>query len=225
MDIKEIYKMASEIGVLVFSTIHEGEVHSRVAHLNGCDEDGIYFRTMANKPFGRQLLKTGKVTICGISDGRCLGHEEDGTPIFPKSHTIRLIGEVRRVSPGEIIEKAKTNSDFLSAANDIEKYPAMADGNFVLYKAKGEVFDADFECQTRDHKLFRERFSFGGASYNPAGVRINENCVGCGRCKKVCSFKAISEGTPFVVDENRCDDCGSCIRVCPVGAIEESLVF
>ena len=28
----------------------------------------------------------------------------------------------------------------------------MAEGNFVMYRAKGEIFDVDFECKTRDHK-------------------------------------------------------------------------
>lgn len=225
MNIQEIYKLIEKIGVLVFSTISGDEVHSRIAHFNGCDDDGIYFRTMINKPFGRQLIETGKVTVCGISDSRVLGHEEDGTPDFPPSYTIRLIGDVKRVAPEIIKEKAKTNKAFLSAANDIDKYPAMAEGNFVLYRAKGEILDVDFECINRDHKLLRTRFSFGGATFNPSGVRITDACIGCGKCKKVCTFKAIEEGTPYKVREERCDDCGSCILTCPVKAIKESLTI
>ena len=161
MTIKEIYEYAEKIGVLVFSTIHEGEVHSRVAHLNGYDEEGIYFRTMYNKPYGRQLMKTKKVTICGCTDTRIIGHKEDGTPIFPPSYSFRLIGEIKKV-PAEVIkEKAKTNEMLVTAAKDIDKYPAMAEGNFVIYKAKGEIFDVDFEGEHRDHKLLRTRFSFG----------------------------------------------------------------
>ncbi len=50
---------------MVFSTMHGDEVHSRVAHFNGYDEEGLYFRTMANKTFCKQLIETGKVTVCG----------------------------------------------------------------------------------------------------------------------------------------------------------------
>lgn len=225
MEIKEIYGYADEIGVLTFSTIHNNEVHSRVAHFNGFDDEGIYFRTMVNKPFCRQLLATGKVTVCGITDTTIIEHQEDGTPIFPPSYSIRIIGEVKKVSPEAIIEKAKTNKDFLTAAQDIVKYPAMAEGNFVIHKAKVEIFDVDFEKVNRDHKLLRTRTSFGGATFNPAGVRITGKCIKCGKCKKVCSFDAISEGDPFKIDGSRCDDCGSCLLVCPVNAIEESLVF
>ncbi len=219
------YDFADKIGVLVFSTIHDNEVHSRVAHFNGYDDEGIYFRTMFNKPFGRQLLSTGKVTVCGITDSTIIKHKEDGTPVFPPSYSFRLIGEVKKVAPEIIIEKAKTNKALLTAAQDIVKYPAMAEGNFVIHKAKVEIFDVDFEKEKRDFKLFRTRSSFGGMTFNPAGVRINDTCIACGKCKEVCSFDAIIEGKPYKVNENRCDDCGSCLLICPVKAIDESLVF
>lgn len=225
MKIKEVYEYAEKIGILVFSTIHGDEVHSRVAHFNGYDEDGIYFRTMSNKPFGRQLIETNKVTVCGSTDGRILGHEEDGTPIFPPSYSFRLIGEVRRVPEEVIREKVKTNKDFMMAANDMDKYPAMKEGNFVIYKAKGEIFDVDFHGRYRDHKLLRTRFSYGGATYNQAGPRITDSCIECGKCKEECTFKAIKEGSPYEIIPERCDDCGSCMLNCPVNAIEKSLTF
>lgn len=225
MDIKEIYEYAEKIGVLVFSTISEGEVHSRVAHFNGYDDEGIYFRTMFNKPYARQLVETGKVTVCGITDTSIVSHDENALPIFPPSYSFRLIADVRRVDPEVIKEKAKKNSDLMTAANDIEKYPAMADGNFVIYKAKGEIFDVDFDCINRNHKLERKRFEFGGKEYNEAGVRINDKCIECGLCKKICSFNAIEKGSPYKVLSNRCDDCGSCLLKCPVNAIDKSLRF
>lgn len=225
MEIAKIYEYAEKIGVLVFSTINGDEVHSRVAHFNGYDDEGIYFRTMYNKPFARQLIETGKVTVCGCTDTRILGHSEEGVPIFPPSYSFRLIGEVKRVSAKVIKQKAKTNLGLRTAAQDIDNYPAMADGNFVIYKGKVEIFDVDFEGVNRDYKLLRKRFSFGAVSFNPAGVRITDKCIECGKCKKVCSFKAIEEGSPYKVISERCDDCGSCLLACPVSAIEESLTF
>lgn len=32
---------------------------------------------------------------------------------------------------------------------------------FVLYRAKGEIYDYDFSKKHRDYKLERERFSYG----------------------------------------------------------------
>ncbi len=225
MEIREIYEYAEKIGVLVFSTIYGDEVHSRVAHFNGYDDEGIYFRTMKNKPFARQLTETGRVTVCGCTDSSVSGHEDDGTPVFPPGYSFRIIGHVKPVSENIVREKALTNADMVTAANDMDKYAAMKEGNFVIYKAKGEIFDYDFDEINRDHKVLRTRFSFGGVEFNQAGPGITDACIGCGRCMKGCSFKAIKEGSPYEVIPEKCDDCGSCILSCPVNAIEESLVL
>ncbi len=226
MTIQEIYNYADAIGLLTFSTIHNNEVHSRIAHFNGYDDEGIYFRTMANKGFGRQLKERLQVTVCGHFGGNIENHSDIGAaPLFMTGYTFRLIGEIRFVPAEEIKEKAKNNKYLEVAARDIDSYPAMANGNYIIHKAKGEIYDFDFEKSKRNHKLERLRFSFGGASFNLAGVRINENCISCGICKKTCSFNAIIEGTPYSVNPERCDDCGSCLLACPKQAIEESLIF
>lgn len=224
MTIKEIYDYAEKIGVLTFSTISEGEVHSRIAHFNGYDEDGIYLRTMDTKPYYRQLMKTSKLTVCGSSEGG-VDHDSDGMALFKPGYTFRLIGEVRCVPLEELKEKAVNNEMLEMAVKDALRYPAMAGGNFVIHKAKVEIYDYDFECETRDHKLLRTRVGFGGATYNPVGPRITDKCISCGKCSKVCTFKAIKEGKPYEVISERCDDCGSCRIACPVDAIEESLRF
>jgi len=225
MKISEVYRLFNEIGVLTFSTMYNNEVVSRAAHFNGFDEDGIYFRTMWNKPFARQIEATGKVTVLGISDTRVLSHKDDHTPEFPPGYSIRLIGEVKALSEDEVREKAKINQDMKLAEVDMDKYTAMRKGNFVIHKAKIEVFDFDFECKNRDHKILRTRTSFGGMKYNEAGPHIKDSCVACGLCKDVCTFKAIEEGRPFKVVSSKCDDCGSCIEICPVHAIEPSKMF
>lgn len=227
MEMKKLYELIEQVGTFTFSTIGEGgEVQSRIAHFNGYDEEGLYFRTMTSKPYFRQLMNTGKVTVCGITDSKILGHEEDGTPIFPPSFVLRLVGDVKHVSEDVIREKAKNNKYLITAVQDMEKYPAMKDGNFVMYKAKGEVLDVDFEMKSRDHKLLRTRFSFGGATYNKVGPTITDKCIGCGKCERSCTFKAIrKENGKCKINPSRCDDCGTCISVCPINAIEKSEEF
>jgi ferredoxin len=222
MKIKEIYKKLEEVGVLTFSTIYKDEVHSRIAHLNGYDDRGIYFRSMWNKPFARQVKATSKVTICGASDTRVLGHNEDGVPNFPPGYTIRLIGEVKPLEERTVRALAKTNDYLKLAVYDMDKYTAMREGNFIIFKAKGEIYDYDFDCKFRDHKLERKRFSFGGIECNNVGPTITDQCIECGICYKNCTFKAIEPGTPYKIISSRCDDCGTCIMNCPVDAIEIS---
>lgn len=222
MTIKEIYEKCEAVGVLVASTINGDEVQSRIMHFNGYDDEGIYFRTMSNKPYGRQLKESGKITVCGIDDNRILGHNEEGVPDFPRGFFIRLVGEVKYLDEAAVREKAKTNKAMELAVYDIEHYPMMAEGNFVIYKAKGEVYDHDFAMKTRDHKLLRTRFSFGGMPVNKVGPTITDKCIECGLCFNNCTFKAIEKGSPYKVIPERCDDCGTCISGCPVDAIELS---
>lgn len=226
MELKKLYEKIEEIGCFTFSTFGEkGEIQSRIAHFNGFDEEGLYFRTMTSKPYYRQLMKHKKVTVCGITDSRVLGHEEDGTPIFPPTYSLRIVGDVEQVPYHLICEKAKTNQDLLTAVQDGEKYPAMRDGNFRISRGKVDIFDTDFELTRGEHKVIRTRFGFNGYDYNDAGPRITNRCISCGKCKKVCSFLAIEAGKPYKINPIYCDDCGSCISVCPVGAIEDSLEF
>lgn len=51
--------------------------------------------------------------------------------------------------------------------------------------------------------------------------KIEENCIGCGACKKVCPVNAISGEKKELhsIDEKTCIDCSSCGRVCPAGAV------
>ncbi len=48
--------------------------------------------------------------------------------------------------------------------------------------------------------------------------RVNDKCIGCGKCMKVCSFDAIRPD--FTTRHRECAFCPDCARACPVNAIE-----
>lgn len=223
MNNTDIYSYLSKIGCLTFSTSNGQEIHSRIAHFFACDEQGFYFRTMKIKPFYRQLKAHGQLTVCGqYPSAQLVSQDQNGVPFFMPGYTLRIIGQAHELTPEDILQKYAVNPDFRILIHDQEVYPATQ--GFCLSKGKGELYDYDYEMKKRDHKLLRTRFGFGGQSFNASGSRISEACIGCGRCEKVCTFKAIiPNGKQFQIIPERCDECGSCINTCPQKAILEPL--
>ncbi|MES9997345.1 4Fe-4S binding protein [Desulfovibrio aminophilus] len=220
MTLKEIHERIREIGCLTFTTLDGGTPHSRIAHVCGCDERGLYFLNMSVKPFYRQLKANGKVALCGIfPSGRPTGKNPVGQPAFEPGYTLRITGEAEEVPLAEIEAGAAAgDATFRYVLEDHARYPDIR--LFRLHRGKGEIYDYDFEMERRDHKLLRTRFSFGGETHEEPGCRITDACVACGACAEICTFKAVVPGEPYRIDGARCDECGSCILACPEGAIE-----
>lgn len=54
--------------------------------------------------------------------------------------------------------------------------------------------------------------------------RINKsNCVGCGKCQKVCIVGCIAEtdDRKRIITETACVDCGACQLACPIKCISQ----
>ncbi len=47
-----------------------------------------------------------------------------------------------------------------------------------------------------------------------------KKCIRCGKCEKVCVFKAIERKDSFEINPFLCEGCGACKLVCPVNAIK-----
>lgn len=219
MIIKEIYEAFDKIGCLSFTTINEkGEPVSRIAHLRGFDDDGIYFMTMFTKDFYKHIVNNSHISICGLCANTQVSHDDDGMPVFEGGYAMRMTGKAFEVDIEEII--AKNNPIFDVCIKDKKKYPAMV--VLCIKNGYGDIFDYDFELKSRENKIERVYFSYNSAKINYKGLKIDQNvCVSCGICEKKCSFKAIkNENGNFSIDEHRCDECGDCYINCPVKAIE-----
>ena len=217
MTLQEIYECFDRVGCVVFSTRDGDGIESRIAHFFAWDDEGLYLRTMCTKPFYRQLKQYGRLSVCGMYPVTQVTHDADNLPSFQPGYTIRVAGEVRELSMTEVERKAEHDRNFTVAVHDIKKYPATR--IFVLHKAQGELYDYDFACERRDHKLERRRFAYGGATFTQPGLTVGDACVGCGSCLSVCTFNAIEEGTPYRINGTRCDECGNCRNICPVDAV------
>ena len=83
--------------------------------------------------------------------------------------------------------------------------------NSVLCDADVDAADLHLLMQPE----VQQRSDFMGGSkalINP------ELCTGCGTCRTICRFGAITE--QFEVDPIRCEGCGVCVDFCPVTAID-----
>ncbi len=219
MKIKEIYKYFDKIGSCTFATIDDGYPETRIAHFFAYDEKGLYFRTMTTKPFYYQLVQNKKVSVCGLASPSEVTHDQEGMAIFEPGYTVRITGDCEEVQTEYIKRQAEKDKGFLFGYKDMLKYPALR--AFRITRGRGEVFDFDFEKQSRDHKLQRTRFTLGDFEYPIRGVFINDNCINCSQCYKACSFNAISKGeTHYQIDQLRCDACGDCTLVCKFDAID-----
>lgn len=49
---------------------------------------------------------------------------------------------------------------------------------------------------------------------------VNEKCISCGQCKKVCPVNNIEITNKILKWNNKCEQCLACINWCPVNAIE-----
>ena len=219
MTIEDVYRKFDEIGCCSFATPdRHGGVEARIAHFFAYDDEGLYLRTMDVKPFYRQLKESGRLAVCGERTEAKVVFDEDNLPLFKPGYQMRVSGEVRELSMAEVEAKAAHDRNFNVAVHDIAKYPETR--VLVLHRFHGELYDYDYAMARRDHKLYRERFAFGGDTYEEPGLRITDSCIACGTCLEGCSFKAIVPGEPYAILGERCDECGNCYHVCPAGAVE-----
>lgn len=88
---------------------------------------------------------------------------------------------------------------------------AAETNNSVLCDADVDAADLHLLMQPE----VQQRTDFMGGSK----AQINpELCTGCGTCRTLCRFGAITE--QFEVDPIRCEGCGVCVDFCPVSAID-----
>jgi MinD superfamily P-loop ATPase len=101
-------------------------------------------------------------------------------------------------------------------------------GSFAAL-AKGAIL-ADCDVDAADLHLLlepekRQSHDFSGGKL--ASI-VAEKCIGCGKCKEVCNFDAVTLSghannaveKSCTIDDVSCEGCGVCVHFCPVNAIE-----
>ena len=201
MDVKTCIEKLGYVGVLNFATVDEDGA-PQVRNISAIHYEGpdIYFLTARGKSFARQLYADGRVQISAYTRYK---------------ETIRVSGRAYEVPEAE---QRKWRDILYQEQPYLENvYPGETKNIDTMFVLKDYTIEY-FCLSTRP--ITREYFTVGSAVLKPKGYVITDNCIGCGTCQTVCPQQVISEGQPFVIDQNHCLQCGNCFENCPVQAIE-----
>ncbi len=200
---KYLRYLQNEIHTTVFATVDEnGDPATCVIDMMLADEKGLYFLTAKGKAFYTRLKAHDAVSITGF-------HGQD--TMSSKSITVR--GRARELGENLLPEIFKVNP-YMAEIYPNEKSRAAL-SVFQVYEGEGEFFDLSVK------PIFRESFSFGGASEKENGYFVTDKCIGCKLCYSVCPQKCIDlRSKPVVIERSHCLYCGRCAQICPASAIE-----
>lgn len=201
MDAKTCLQKLQYVGVLAFATVDEhGSPQIRNISAIHYEPEAMYFFTAKGKDFCRQLLSDGRVQILGYTKYK---------------EMIRLSARAKPVSETEQakwIDTIFAEQPYLSNVypGDTRQLAGMV---FEIANGEVEYFNLGV------NPIFRESYVIGNAEITPKGYFITEDCIGCGKCVKVCPQRAIERGNPSVIRQENCLHCGSCHEICSVSAI------
>lgn len=201
MDLNTCLKKMELVGVLAFATVdEEGTPQIRNISAIHYELDALYFFTARGKNFCKELLADGRVQIL------CYTRYKE---------MIRLSGKAYAVDAGEQIKwRDRIFQEQPYLENVYPKDTKEIGIVFCIDHAQMEYFNLGV------NPIFRETYALGNVTVKEKGYDITDKCVGCKKCQTVCPQKCITEGIPFVIQQEHCLHCGSCYEPCPVKAIE-----
>lgn len=199
MNVQKCLEMLREIRDVVFATVdEEGKPQARIIDIMLVEDGYLYFCTARGKDFYRQIMRNGNVAIAGMNKNW---------------QTIRLSGKASRVSEQkEWIDKI---FDRNSSMNHV--YPG--ESRYILEAFRVDTKQIEF-FDLGKTPIVRERFSTEDFGADFSGFVIENGCIGCGKCERICPQKCIDKGTPYKIRQENCLHCGLCCEVCPTHSVK-----
>lgn len=198
MNAQDCLNILREVKDCAFATVNEnGEPDVRIIDVMIVEGEKLYFCTARGKDFYEQL-KNGQIAITGLNK---------------EWQSVRLKGKVKKLDDQKkwidriFDENPSMNNVYPDDARYILEPFVIADGSL-------EFFDLG------KSPIHRESFTIGQGTIKPKGFQIGEDCIGCATCQMNCPQQCVSEGSPFVINQEACLHCGLCFENCPVQCIE-----
>ena len=195
--------LVKQIHTTVVATVDDNDLPVTAAiDMMDYDENGLYFLTAKGKGFYHRLKNREYMALTGMKG-------EDTMSCV----AISIRGKVCEVGESYLPILFEKNPYMAAIYPTEESRKALT--VFKLYEGSGEWFDLSKK------PIERASFTFGEAEKIEEGYFIKDTCAGCGNCQNVCPQNCITEGTPYVIQQNHCLHCGNCMTVCQVGAVEK----
>lgn len=192
---KKYVDMFREVKIASAATVdRDGHPRTRIINVMISTDEGMYIVTSKGKPFHKQLIREGRVALSAMC---------------PENKSLTFTGKVK------LVDKKWLDKIFELNPGMNEVYPGdtryILDA-FLIYAGCGEWFDL------QNHPILRESFSYN-MPMEEKGFLINDSCIECGSCIKVCPQDCIEPKTPYYIESEHCLHCGACMEVCPADAI------
>ena len=195
--------VVKEIHTTVVATVDdEGLPVTAAIDMMDTDGDSLYFLTAKGKGFYDRLIKRQFMAFTAMKGEDTMS-----------SVAVSVRGKVRELGYDKIPELFDKNPYMHEIYPTEETMKALT--VFQFYEGSGEWFDLSKK------PIERDSFTFGGAEKKQEGYFITDACIGCGSCAAVCPQNCIlTEGIPYVIEQEHCLHCGNCLTACPVSAVE-----
>lgn len=195
--------LTNEIHSVIAATVDENGLPVTCAmDMMDFDENGLYFLTAKGKGFYRRLKQMGYIALTGMKGEDTMSRV-----------ALSIRGKVKEIGTQRLpllFEKNPYMHEIYPTAESVSALTV-----FQIYEGSGEWFDLSKK------PIERISFSFGDADKKESGYFINEDCIDCQSCLKVCPQSCIDfVGGKAVIRQENCLHCGNCMNICPVGAVK-----